>query len=813
MLDFSYDTKTNPKTTTSIVGIYIVGGHGLAVLAGDDFGSVYTTSFPLTTGYDGESQNTATGNDSSFARLGTLPDGGDALDADLDPTTGNVYILTTLGNAFRQNDTTGGFEPVEADGQAAEGSSIVASGGESVTIMSQPGQEGETMLFTPALAARQVWFWTGLAVVVAMLSVVCVRSIMRAARRHEYHRLKIVAYSICVLIAACAIVSTYATEMSKQAAQDREVSLKTAVILAYEGSGNAYQSAVDEYLQTGGLSSGTYQDTAGSMQRISEVLAEDECSALFNLFAISDNGAFILSDSTRSMIAGTETNGVTAILSDINGSDEDIVTGTHDNVWGSYSYAARIMRNDAGEATGVFVATSNANLFTASMYAKQMALLAGLLSAAIAAAFLISELQMWGKAGHKYQRMRRNAESYPEVALARPMFFLACAGDGVAMSLAVLIALDMLQGTPQAGNAFLLSLPLALNAIGLLVGGILYAALSRHLSQRKVLTITQSLACASYASMAISVALGNFYSFMAFMFTASLFGQSAAVYASSLPLNWSDETARSDANESMATASISLSTLSALAAGGISVLLGNAFVFVLAAIFPLLVLVLILATVPKRARSQHDEVAKMPLKSLLQRMMNPQLIVLIVCLIGVISIATGYRNYLFPLMLANNGLTKTDFVNVLVICNAIAFFTSPIISRAGLRLGHRKLAIISLCVLAATFFGFMLNSTLIWGTVALALILICDKVGTPCWKMLWPRSVADPSVPKREGYVMLDSMDKCFDAAKAPVWAALVQVGQLAACAIFALISAVAAIFFAVATRNGPLRDDGVSRE
>lgn len=321
---------------------------------------------------------------------------------------------------------------------------------------------------------------------------------------------------------------------------------------------------------------------------------------------------------------------------------------------------------------------------------------------------------------------------------------------------------------------------MALNAIGLLVGGILYAALSRHLSQRKVLTITQSLAC------------------------ASLFGQSAAVYASSLPLNWSDETARSDANESMATASISLSTLSALAAGGISVLLGNAFVFVLAAIFPLLVLVLILATVPKRARSQHDEVAKMPLKSLLQRMMNPQLIVLIVCLIGVISIATGYRNYLFPLMLANNGFTKTDFANVLVICNAIAFFTSPIISRAGLRLGHRKLAIISLCVLAATFFGFMLNSTLIWGTVALALILICDKVGTPCWKMLWPRSVADPSVPKREGYVMLDSMDKCFDAAKAPVWAASVQVGQLAACAIFALISAVAAIFFAVATRNGP---------
>lgn len=822
VLDFSYDTKVNPKTETSIVGIDIVDGHGLAIVAGNDFGSVYTTSFPLTTNNGGETYDAATagtavgstaGNDGPFTRLGTLPDGGDAFDADLDPTTGDIYILTTLGNTYRQSDTAEAFEPVEADGRAAEGSSIVASDSESVTIMPQLDQEGETILFTPALAARQAWFWAGLAVLATMLLVVCARSVMRAVQRHEYHRLKMVAYAICVFVAACAIVSTYATEMSKQAAQDREVSLKTAVILAYEGNEGVYQSAVDEYSQTGGISSDAYQSTAGSMQRTSEALGKNECSALFNLFAINEKGAFILSDSTRSMIASTETNGVTAILPDINGSEEDIVTGTHDNVWGSYSYAARIMRNDAGEVTGALVATSDANLFTANMYAKQVALLAGLLAAAIAAAFLISELQMWGKAGRKYQRMRRHAESYPEVALARPMYFLACAGDGVAMSLAVLIALDMLQGTPQAGDALLLSLPLALNAIGLLAGGILYSALSRHLSQRKVLTITQSLACASYASMATSVALGNFYSFMAFMFTASLFGQSAVVYASSLPLNWPDETARSDANESMATASISLSTLSTLAAGGISMLLGNAFVFVLAAIFPFLVLVLILATAPKRARSQHDEVAKIPLKNLLQRMMNPQLIVLIICLIGVISIATGYKNYLFPLMLADNGFTKTDFANVLVICNAIAFFTSPIVSRAGLRLGHRKLAIISLCMLAATFFGFMLNNTLIWGTVALALILICDKVGTPCWKTLWPRSVTDSSVPKRDGYVMLDSVDKGFDAAKAPIWAALAQVGQLTACAIFALLSAVAAIFFAVATRNGPFRDDKVPGE
>lgn len=224
-----------------------------------------------------------------------------------------------------------------------------------------------------------------------------------------------------------------------------------------------------------------------------------------------------------------------------------------------------------------------------------------------------------------------------------------------------------------------------------------------------------------------------------------------------------------------------------------------------AAILPLLCIILAKAILPNEA--PHRTISTKTASSgngLIRFISNPQLIILIICIVGTLAVSSGYKNYLFPLILADNGFSKSDFASVFVVCNAIAFFLSPMLSSAGSRMGYRRLAGVSLTVLSLAYLGFILNNMLAWSVVVLVVALICDKVATPCWKTLWPRTIDDHCVTNEQGYAIVDGVDKAFDSARAPIWGALSMAGQTIACLMFGAFTALAAAVFMFMTRNGP---------
>lgn len=805
VLDISYDEHADPRNETSILGIFIVDGEGVALVSGDGYGSVAKISFPL-----GVDDSVTKSDDNQQISLASLPSGEDAYDSYIEPTSGDIYVLGTLGNAFRYDASTDTFENVAIEGHAEQSSLIVASEDGRASI-GQVAEEGITISFAPLFALRQVWFWIGLAIVLALFVTFCVRGVVHAAKQHDFSRLKMAVASVGVLIAACAIVALYASEMNNQAVQDRETLLETAVLLTYENDGDAYASTLEEFNDTGACTPSAYQMASSSLQNYLRTLSQTGSMVAFTLFAIDDDNEYAIADSSRSVIVGAKGSASPTALTEILEPDTNVATGTYNNAWGSFTFASYAIRDDAGATIGVLAAYSDAALFSASLLAKQLTLLATLLSVAIAVAFLVSEARMWGKSLEKLRIMTRDGDPHPEVAIARPLFFLSCSGDCVAAMLSVLIARDLLQAAGQANDELLMSLPLLANALGLLAGGALYTALSRRFSRRRTIAITQPLACISYLLAALAVALGSFPLFILFLFAASAFVKPSILFAAALPLRARDEDSCSAANESLATAGISVASLCTLAAGGVSTVFGNASVYVLASVFPLLAMGLVLAKTPNHETAESTtQPRKTTWKALFGFAANPQLIILMVCVIGTLSISQGYKSYLFPLILADNGLTKTDFASVFVICNAIAFFLSPSLSKAGSRLGRRRLAVVSLAVLSVTFFGFLLNTTLAWAVVALAVTLVCGKVGTPCWKTLWPRATDNSDMPKEDSYVLLDAADKGFDTLRGPVWGALATMGQATACVAFAAFCAVTAAVFALTTRKGPFSDKRV---
>lgn len=812
VFEFDYDTKTDPHTESSLVGIFITNGKGLAVFTGHETDSVYTASFPLNTD-DGAVEIDR----SSLELLGALPDGEDVYDSAFDPTTGNIYILGTMGNVFCFDSSDGVFERTEATGKVGRDCLLEVSGDGTPEIIQQNDKEGADIQFSFGLAARLLWFWASLAFLAVLLVIICVCAVIRTVKSRRYRQLKILTASLCVLIAACSIVGLYTVQLNNRAIQDQEVMLKSLSILASQSDSDEYASAVNEYREKGKITADTYKSIASSMQSNSDDLIVNGCNIQFTLIAVENGRGYALADSTRTMIAGMEYTDASQVISGIEGktsekksSNSQVITGTYKNIWGSFSYAIHPMYDDNGNLSGFLVASSDIAIFSGSLMAKQFAILAGLLSMAIAATFLISEISAFAKAWRLRREMIQKNEKHPEVAFARTLFFLGAIGDSIATSMAVLIVRDMLHNTDMSGTTLLMSLPLVANTLGCLVGGFLFAVLSKRFSDRSLILITQIPACFFFILMTVSVIRNDYFLFIIFTFIASFFLQSCINLGMTIPLRLSDEKYRGRANAAMATTAISVASLGTLAAGYIATLFGNEFVFAVAAAFPLLVIVLVLLIIPKQKLPKQLVVKaheRTHLKDILAFIMNPQLIILLVFVVGTLSISTGYKSYLFPLILADNGFTKNDFASAFVVCNAIAFFVSPIFTRIGSRIGYRKLAAIFIVVMSLVFFGFTLNSMLFWSFMVLVVAVLCDKVISPCWKTLWPRAIKGTGVTNEQGYAIVDSVCKVFNTARAPIWGALAIVGQTFACLAFAVYAAVAAAVFMLTTRKGPFAD------
>lgn len=233
--------------------------------------------------------------------------------------------------------------------------------------------------------------------------------------------------------------------------------------------------------------------------------------------------------------------------------------------------------------------------------------------------------------------------------------------------------------------------------------------------------------------------------------------------------------------------------------------------------------------VKKYENSPSNKHKKTPLRHFI---FHPAMISLFFFALITLGFSACYRSYLFPLFATSGGLNKSDISNLTVICSVIVFYAAPPLTRLAHRLGSRNLLVCVLVVCAITFFGFVVPSLLsgagvsaqateiasfTWSVVALLLVILIKKVGEPCTRTLWPRVADSQGVSRHSAQAAYEVMDGIICFAKMPVTGALLTLGHVVVCGIFAAYSAASAILFSLTTNRGPfagremraLKDDG----
>nr|AIF26657.1 hypothetical protein [uncultured bacterium fosmid pJB77G10] len=643
--------------------------------------------------------------------------------------------------------------------------------------------EGKSYLNSTLVQLRIWLFWLGVLVLSILILLVIGRSIHGLRVEGKHAELKRVAALIAIGLVCMIIVVFYSYELINSTVKHTTSTQRVVVQMEQANTEDLVSQAKEELDSIGRISVGTYNAIADSFYRTTSIGSNEELGVGYSLSIISNGRIYPIIMSERTILSASLSRSMYEV-------DElkanECVSTSNISPMGGFSNSRIVYTDQEGNAIATLYAYNDITVTTADYLKTCADLFIKLFVGALVVVYAVMEIMAWLAGARRRRSLKSAGIDFQGVALARPLVFLNIAVNACDSALIVLIVKDMLSGTEHANNLVLCSLPMTVMGLGFLLGGMLTNRLLSNYNAKRVLFTSTIIEIIALIGEAWSVFNKNVVLLLAFMLIMTIFNEVSIYYAGGYAATAPNDDLRRDINIGNKAAELSAYAVITVFAGYACSFFGNYTIYLVALVPALISLVIICLNkfddriiAHKDGKSDADS-----RKERLRFLLAPQIIILLLCGVFASQILGGYKSYVFPLFADQGGITKASISNIQVFAKAIVFFSLPVMNKYQKRLGDKNVIIVNNLILAAVFFMFVINQSVIWAVLTLIFTYIGGKGIDLSELSIWQEYALKNNVDLRMAQSVMSNVSQVFYMSKSPILGCLLGFGQVVSCVI-----------------------------
>ena len=473
---------------------------------------------------------------------------------------------------------------------------------------------------------------------------------------------------------------------------------------------------------------------------------------------------------------------------------------------GEILVAQQLIRDDAGNPIYSILTTTDIIMIATQVITNVSTLFVDLLVFIITVLLLVGELRGILECVTLRKKYRLSNYKNSEIAFSRTFSFLTTFVTSFDGALMVLIAKDIITQNNMDNSAVLLGIPPACISIGMTLGKPIFNSMSKRYGIKSLVGLFSILLTVSYFFCFEFVQDSNFYGYCIAIFTSGLFTGVLSCIKHYMLLLSPNEQVRFDISQKNSLTGISGNVISVGLAGIVADMLGSEYIYAMAIVPALMFLVLAIFVFPQKIKyyMETPESQKTRFSDCLKFLFSPAFITFALFMLMTDTLATGYKSFMFPLFTSDVGISKAMISNYVVFGNFIAFVVNQSSKKTVKK--HDFLYISIFCTIATglVFLSFLVNTTVAWAVLVIAITMVFSRLSTMCNDMLWPRLCKKTNFPEQTCNKMVLYFQDFTYMTRSMILSALLTMGIVTACTclgVFMLVGAV--IFFFVAKKTG----------
>ena len=465
-----------------------------------------------------------------------------------------------------------------------------------------------------------------------------------------------------------------------------------------------------------------------------------------------------------------------------------------------------------GSCWGVAQISSRGVTFARQFVADALKSVLSFSVVAIGIFLLAEEFLKCGNATLNYRSLKTDGAEWSYTALSRPLSFLLGLASSMDYALVAVMASDILKGAGTEPSSLVLSLPFLAATVGSMLAQFLYSDLSKYLSVKGFMAGTSAVGVAGECLCVYALAssridlyiLGRFILNMGYgLAWSELYGIPFRAPSGSMQLYYEVEEA------------VKSSGLMAGVLGGLVVGLGNGAIYLTAGIFGVVLFCCSLCFMPsdrvrdfKEKRLDKEEIegfveTKKEDRKLSNAFLfsSPMLLSILFGMVPV-TIAGGYRSYVFPLFLSSANLSKSQIANLWVICDSLQ---NLIVNELRpFRETHNRwfMSWIGMVALGATFALFAQNQSIAWAILAAIVIGLLRWFAGSCRYCARKIGQEEYGLGINQAFAIVTNTDSVVKNVRSVAMGAFLSLGTVSGCLALGVYLAVSGLIYAVTTRS-----------
>ena len=429
---------------------------------------------------------------------------------------------------------------------------------------------------------------------------------------------------------------------------------------------------------------------------------------------------------------------------------------------------------------------------------------------AIGMYLLTEEFLKCGGATLNYRNLRTDGAEWSYTALARPLHFLLGLASGMDYALVAVMAREILLSSGANPSSFVLSLPFLAATIGGMISQLTYADLSKNLSLKGFMASTTAAGIAGQCLCLFALMGSRFdlYVIGRFVMSAGYGLTMGGMYGIPYRAPGGVEQLNKDVSEAGKSSGLIAGVL-----GGLVVGVGNKMIYITSVFFGVLLLGCFLVFLPlDRVRDSEkpgkDELAmfvekkKKGRKRSMAFLFSPPMLLSILFGLVPLTIAGGYRSYVFPLFLNSVNLESAQIANLWVVCDALR---NLIISELRpYKYAHNRwtMSWLSMLFLGVTFAMFSRNQSIAWAVLAAIVIGVLRWFASSCRHCARSFGRKEYDLDANQAYALVSNTETVVKNVRSVAMGAFLSLGTVLGCLALGAYFAVSGLIYALATHS-----------
>ena len=407
------------------------------------------------------------------------------------------------------------------------------------------------------------------------------------------------------------------------------------------------------------------------------------------------------------------------------------------------------------------------------------------------------------KSGHaivRFRELNRQGVEWAGALLTRPAIFLSTLATGIDAALAVVLARDMLSAQGVDSNALLWSVPALAITAGDLIGTLLNGRYAGRIKGRKLTLSMLTLGIVAQCACIFAVTQNAFLIFIVGKLFSGI-GYSVVtsmLYGFAYHAEGEDRLTAIRGGAARTPAYIFAGVL-----GGLLSSVGSVWLYVAAAAVGVVLFLMLRYALPKDRFFVEEDQGTSDQK-LFKFVFSKKMVATALLVMIPITLAGGYRKFIFPLLLDSSGMTKQQIANIFVIAD-VALYVADAKMRDFKRAHNPlKMTWVSLLALGVTFMLFSLNQSP-WLAILVVLVASVLTFFAKSYKKIarsW--GIKEYGYDYNKSSTILRVEDTAIKNVRAPILGALQTLGGAPGCVILGGVIGICGTLYALISRKFP---------